>query len=465
MTDIIKVEKWYPAIGNGVLYLFCSYVLIWFLQLGLRIEWLGNIRIELIVALILTAAVITIRSSEKGKDQEKSDLRLPVVLLFISMVVQIPFSHSPDLSAYIFWNRVFKFAFMALFIMTFVKGPRQLNYFVGAFLLACFYITQESFRGALDGSMVWENQGVPRLHGSTEIFSHPNSLAGVAIGALPFLIYLFPVVRSKFVKLFFIALAVTSLGCVLYSGSRTAYLGVLGFVLFMWWHSQKRLKFFIIAAALFMSAVPFIPEAYKARFETIFTGQEIEGQSIETRKQILEDAVDIFLEHPLGVGVAAFSAVRREMFGRSQDTHNMYLEAATNLGVQGLTIFLFFIYKMMRGCVILKRSFEEQKAALEMKFVPELLLDSDSRPLAVQTQKHIHDLDYMRAVCLAMLGYIFIRLILGFFGSDLYEIYWWIGLGLCISLFNINRVAKKVTAELLTTLENSGSTPEQAVPA
>ena len=36
-----------------------------------------------------------------------------------------------------------------------------------------------------------------------------------------------------------------------------------------------------------------------------------------------------------------------------------------------------------------------------------------------------------------MMGFIFIRLVMGFFGMDLYEVYWWFSAGLAIVLSNL----------------------------
>ncbi len=91
-----------------------------------------------------------------------------------------------------------------------------------------------------------------------------------------------------------------------------------------------------------------MPQDYWERFYSIFTEQDKVGQSISLRKQIIEDAWQVFLQNPLGVGVGAFPLVRGEMFNRLQDTHNLYLEAATNLGIQGLILFLLLLWQIGR---------------------------------------------------------------------------------------------------------------------
>jgi putative inorganic carbon (HCO3(-)) transporter len=49
----------------------------------------------------------------------------------------------------------------------------------------------------------------------------------------------------------------------------------------------------------------------------------------------------------------------------------------------------------------------------------------------------------------AVYFFIAVRLFLGLFGMDLYEIYWWFSSGLAISLFNINKYSEIKTEKLL----------------
>lgn len=48
--------------------------------------------------------------------------------------------------------------------------------------------------------------------------------------------------------------------------------------------------------------------------------------------------------------------------------------------------------------------------------------------------RHDRDLGLLIAVSRATGGFIFVRLVLGAFGMDLYEIYWWFGAGIAVAL-------------------------------
>src|SRR5262249_40503640 len=148
---------------------------------------LGAIRLELCYGIVL--AVIAVF--------QQPSLSSPATGMMLAllgcMAIQVPFSYDVATSSDVFVDGVLKFCFMAIFIVAFVKSPRELRWFLAAFLLACFKMGEEGFLGSVTGSMMWENQGVMRLHGTTLMYAHPNSLAGMALGTLPFIFYLYPV--------------------------------------------------------------------------------------------------------------------------------------------------------------------------------------------------------------------------------------------------------------------------------
>lgn len=430
-----KYEEGYPKVNDFVLLLFCGYVVIWYLQIGYRIPALGAIRIEFVWALVL----IFIALFTKDKPNYlKNPLSGIVVLFFLSMLIQIPFSYVPDHSWNVFFNRVVKFAFMAFFIVSFVRSPKGLILFIGAFMLACMKMGQEGFVGQLTGSMVWQNQGVMRLHGSTPNYLHPNSFSGMALGTIPFILYLFPLV-PRWLKVVLAVQFVFACNIILYTGSRTGYVAFFIMIFFWLLFSQKKILVSSILVVSILIGYQYIDEQYIARFNTIFTGQEIEGNSIGARRQILDDAVDIFLEHPFGVGISAFPAVRMSKFGRFQDTHNLYLEVATNLGFQGVVVFCIFIYSILKN---LRRIYSNTTIRLNNLFL-QLEHGGKVEVEKVKSIQVVANLKLLSELARAVSLFIIIRLGLGLFGMDLYEIYWWFILGLAISLNNIIFGVKK----------------------
>lgn len=426
LSRLDQYEEGYPHVSNFALLMFCGYVITWYLQIGYRIPVLGAIRFEFVYAAVLT--VVAMLFTPKPK------LDCPVIkwviLLYLAMIIQIPFSYNVEHSWTIFIDRVVKFSFMAFFIVRFVQSPKGLILFIGAFLLACFKMGQEGFVGQITGNMVWQNQGVMRLHGSTPLYAHPNSFAGMAIGTLPFIVCLFKSAKTSF-KMILATMFYLSFFVIIFSGSRTAYLGVV--FLFFWFFvkNKKIATIIIVCLVLLVSSGAFVESQYYGRFLTIFSGVDKEGSSIEKRKEILSDALDVLVIHPFGVGIAAFPTVRQSMFGRIQDTHNLYLEVLTNLGVQGFVVFLGFLVSIVSSLRKTSKKIALLIDSLGWQGKEEDFGKNNSDDQSVLCLKII------QSISTAVLVFLLIRIVLGMFGMDFYEIYWWFSLGLVVAIHNM----------------------------
>lgn len=391
------------------------YVFSWFTNIGNRIDFFETIRFEFLLGLLLFMLSLLSLNSKKTVTAKSGIGTNALVILFYYAIFAFV-SHDPTNSWFMYFNKVFKFALLSLFIYALIDNFQKLAFVLLCYLLAVLKAAQEGLVGWLTGGMMWENQGIQRLHGSIPMYGHPNSFSGFAVCLLPF-IYCFYPIMGKYLKFVLIFLLICACVIILFTGSRTGYVATSIFALYVLIKSFKKsaVKFFLLSLPVIILAVSFMPDEYKERFESIFTQQEKEGKSADARKQILIDAVDVFLEHPMGVGIAAFPKVRYEMFGRTQDTHNLYMEVLTNTGFIGLGIFLFFVFSLIK-C---------NKRIIS-------LLNDNSR----------YEARFLIALSSAIIGYIYARLFLGLFGMDMYEIYWWFALGLTLANFYIAQQIK-----------------------
>lgn len=430
-----------------ILILFFIYMLAWFWQLGIRKAWLGAIRFEFILGAILAALAVFMlffyqtNYRVTQKTEWPTGLLVTVGILFLCLAIQVPLSIVPEYSKEVFIERVVKFAFISIYIIAFIKNPRDLRWLVAILLIAWGYLTLESFRGAITGRMIWQNQGVPRLHGDTPMFRHPNSLAGMAMGVLPFAFFVFPLIKKKWLQVALLLSVITALACVMYAGSRTSYVGFAVLCCYLIYAiNRKIIKSLVISIAVLLLVFSILPNIYQARIMTVFTGVEIEGGSMEKRTVIQEQAFAIFISNPFGVGVSAFPEARLRRFGLNQDTHNLYLEVATNLGIQGLIAFLSFISVLL--ATLWKVIARSEKRILWLKKILDPNNDAcaenrDDIDLSV-ARNYLEDLYWLQGIAFAVTGYILVRIVLGVFGHDLYEIYWWLSTGFAVVLWRIS---------------------------
>ncbi len=408
---------------------FLGFVLFRYVDGGNRMDILATIRLEFLLGGTAVGMGIIKISGHPIQIGNAKNLIIFIILLFAAMILQLPMAGDPAEAQRVFSDRVFKFALLTFLIFAMVESPTTLKIFLGAFLFAIFYITLEATQGQITGSLVWQNQGIMRLHGAVPMYAHPNSLGGVAMGTLPYVIFLFLPVKHWYLRLGLLAITATSMVCVIFSGSRTAYLGLISLILWWFFQSRNKGRFLVVATIISIAAFPLVPQEYVGRFKSI-GGQAAEGHSKELRIEILQDATTILMENPLGIGVASFPAVRMSRFGRFQDTHNLYLEVATNLGFQGFAIFMGLMWVLMASFRHSAFAFRNQRESLLR-----LVRKHRPPPSALKAiRKHEQDLTFCLCTAQATAGFVLIRLVLGFFGMDLYEIYWWFAAGLAIAL-------------------------------
>jgi putative inorganic carbon (hco3(-)) transporter len=431
----------YQNIPVFITVLFSIYVFTWYIELDKRIPFLGQIRFEFILGTIL--GIIAINTLKVNPIKYDSKLPSLIIFYFFCLVITLAYSQDFDKSWYMFFNRVIKLSFMSLFICAFIRKPFHLILFISIYLLVFMKIGQEELLGKITGSLVWENQGVMRLWGAqNSMYGHPASLSGTAIITLPFVYYLWPIVRWKWRILLLIQL-IFVINIVIFTGARTGYVGFVGMMLAIFLRSTYKKYFFLTFIIMSLLAITLIPTQYQGRFESIYEGEEAEGHSKESRIELMNDGWQIFLDNPLGVGMGAFRTVRQRTLGKwPMDNHCLYLQILSETGVVGFIAFFLLLFNVLKA---LHQT--NKKLKIQMQKVTEYI--SDKQMVSQRDKRHLFDISFMKAITDAVIVFIITRLILGIFGHDLYEIYWWFASGLTIVLGNLNTVSEKRTEELL----------------
>lgn len=439
----------YPRCGSFVILLFNLYIISWWLEVGKRVEILGQIRFEFLLAALLGVVALVQQNKVSVVSPAKSKIVTGICFYLCTLFFSLLFSQDVPLSWNILINRILKLSVVALFLNIFVCSPREVWYFLLSTFISFFKVGQEAFYGKLTGSMVWQNQGIMRLHGSPgTMFGHPNSLVGKTLTLVPYLWSLFHLLKKRW-KLIVLIQLIFSVNIVVFTGSRTGYVASCLLLLAFWWNSKKKVRMSLGVIILTIILSVAFPQQYKARFFSSFQGQEAEGNSKGARIGLLKDSINVFLEHPLGVGIGCF-VVMQERAGRNeQGTHNLYTQILSEIGVQGFVAFGYFINTVIKALFFVRRKINI--IILNLSQVRERQIgNTEEWCRAVDTE--MNDLKMVQAVCTGTLLMLFMRLILGVFGHDLYEIYWWVAAGLALVMTNLLSVAEQ------RALEFTGST-------
>ena len=433
----------------SILALFLFYTVSVYAVLGQRLDILDAIRHQLLVGVVLIALCTKVMLEHPVDLAESKPLVLGIVLLFVALAIQVPFAASPHDARDTFVDYIVKESMFTFFMVVLVRSPARLRVFMFTFLFSLFWIYQESVRGLFSGALVWRNQGIMRLHGAIDYYGHPNGLSLIAVTSLPFIVYLIPVVRSRILRLAMLGMASMAILCIIYTGSRAGYVGTIAIAVFWWFYSKQRARMAVVGVLAALVVVAATPEQYKERFASI-GGEEAAGQSKQGRIQIMEDAWEIFLDNPLGVGVNSFMKVRMERFGRYQEVHNLYLQALSHIGIQGAAVFLYFMAALYMAFKRAVQRLERLQAGLKRLVA---VTDTDRRTRAL-LGRTVLDADYVAAVARAGRLYLVMLAVNGMFAQTLYLICWWFAAGLAIVVSGMTgemeRAGRKVVRQRLT---------------
>jgi O-antigen ligase len=264
-----------------------------------------------------------------------------------------------------------------------VDTEDKLKKFVWVYVFCMLVLVGEPFLLSLQGKNLFVKEGgVVRLYGVGQ-FGHPNGLGTNAVTTLPFLYFLFWHYRSFILRGFLAGFALVCLRVIMLTASRTAYVGVLIFVVLIFYYSAKKLRFALITVLLSTIFITAVPKMYRERFLSlsevadVVESDEREQSSIGGRWALVQDAWGVFLKYPIfGCGMDSFRRIGREEkeFDSMGQTHNLLMQVLAESGLIGLFGFGFFLLAIWKNMKESKFLLTETNARSEYLFTLIMIL-------------------------------------------------------------------------------------------
>ena len=226
---------------------------------------------------------------------------------------------------------------------------------VGASIISAIGIWQ--YISGVEPLATWEDPNIENIH--TRVYStlgNPNLLAGYLLLMLPVSVFL-PVNLKQ--KLLILAGSVIMFCCLILTGSRGGYIGLITISLFLFiifLVRQKRLKsifFYLILFILLILALTFMFPIFTERISTIFTFREHSSNNfrINVWSSCLEMLKDNFL-----TGIGPGNSTFREVYGLymknnfdALSAYNIFLEIGIETGILGCIAFiLIFVLSLLK---------------------------------------------------------------------------------------------------------------------
>lgn len=186
--------------------------------------------------------------------------------------------------------------------------------------------------------------GLPRIHTT---FSTPNDFGSYLVVIIPFvLIQFFLKPIFKFYRLLFFGLFLLLFTCLTFTVSRGAWLAFMSTMLFMSIWIRSLGIFFLALGIFIMITQQFCYPLLKERLNNFFIFRD---PSTTDRKVIWQAAWNMFMYKPwIGVGLGTFMynfskfVTPGYLYGVPY-AHNCYLQMACEIGIIGVSSFLFLI--------------------------------------------------------------------------------------------------------------------------
>jgi putative inorganic carbon (HCO3(-)) transporter len=341
---------------NAAFYLFCVFLVSYFLRVTARVPILGAIHLDFVLAAVTALAIVLGRKqTTSGSSPGMDPVAKRLLILVGYILVTIPFVEWPGSALHNLETYAKSLCFF-FFVVATVDTTRKLKV-----LLAVYVATQvwrvleplymhitSGYWGSFTSLGNWEY--MDRLAGSPYDIINPNGLGFVIIMTLPLLHFLVkPDTTVR--RLLWGGVACGMCYALVLSASRSGFLAFVFLCLFVIWRSKYRAPLLAAAAVGAIIAFTLMTGLQRERYVSIFSHHAKGSQTTEERISGVIGDFQVSLRRPLfGHGLGTSREANAHFRGADMFSHDLYMEAAEELGYIGLALLLSLIWSFLRAC-------------------------------------------------------------------------------------------------------------------
>lgn len=288
-----------------------------------------------------------------------------VLALGAVILATAPFSIWFGGAVSVFTDLYLKVALVYLLAVNVIVSPKRIERLTWLLVLAIGYI---GFRAVLDYvrgvNLIARGSRVQGAVGG--LLQNPNDLALHMVVFMPLAAFVALRPGPPMKRLIAAGAAFAMMGAVVASGSRGGFIGLLFMLLVLAVFAARQRPAMVFAGALVvLCALPVLPSSYWRRVSSITDPSKDDYQSSEARKRLFGEAFDAFVENPItGVGAGQFKDYKPEKRVEAwHETHNIWLQVASELGIFGLAVFTFLMGRAFYGVWQTRRLLARVRAA------------------------------------------------------------------------------------------------------
>ena len=345
-----------PGAGNAAFYLFCVFLVSYFLHLTARMQVLGTMHFDLMLAAATVLAIAlggrrTTPGSSAGMDPVAKRLWILVGYILVTIpFVEWPGSVLHNLEPYA------KSLCFFFFVVATVDTTRKLRVLLTVYVATQLWRVLEplymhvtsGYWGSATSLGNWES--MDRLAGSPYDIINPNGLGFVIIMTLPLLHFLVkPDTTVR--RILWGGVACAMCYALVLSASRSGFLALLFLSLFVIWRSKYRTPLLAAAAVGTVIAFTLMTDLQRERYLSIVSHTAPGAATAQARISGVIGDFEVSLRRPLfGHGLGSSREANVHFRGEDLPSHDLYTEAAEELGYIGLALLLSLIWSFVRAC-------------------------------------------------------------------------------------------------------------------
>lgn len=340
------------SVSAATFFFYICYLAVFFLNLPARIPGLGVLRPTFLLFFIISMLLFFQRDkfSEKLAHPIFKALGVFIIMIFVTL----PFVTFPGSVLKVNFSTFLKAIVFLYFTALILDTEKRLKIALLVFVvLQVFRVLEPLYLNLTSGywgssTYMGEGEFANRLGGAPADIINPNELGFVIVTAIPFLHY-FLISRAILVKLFYFLLLAFLLYALILTMSRGAFLALLVVCWFIFKESKKKMFLLVFAAVGVVAALSVMNDIQRDRYLSLFSTEAKQSNTAEGRINGMIQEFELGLTRPIfGYGLGTTNEAKFNTFGRSQASHNMYMELLIEVGIVGMIFFGRFIFAIKR---------------------------------------------------------------------------------------------------------------------
>ncbi len=332
-----------------------AYTATYMLRPGEIVPAIEPLHVERLVGLLgLGSLLLSQLLRDRSIHLDKSRQSKLFLFLLVAVLLSVPGSYwmSKSVEGLVDFLKIGVFYILVVQLIT---SRQRLKIFLWVYCASIAYDAAQSVNDYFHGTNL-HAQGIDRAIGRTG-GEGANELGATMAATIPIFLLLALRKGSGRWRIFYAAVFLLLLMTLAFTGSRSAFLGFLVSLGYVWWNSRQKLLFGALGLLFLGAGILALPEQYKERYTTILESAESTenlDDSSKLRLVIWGAGLRMMAARPIsGVGIGCYGVANGMEFsppGRNNwmEAHSLYIQVPAEMGFIGAIAFFWFVIHMLR---------------------------------------------------------------------------------------------------------------------